>query len=581
MRGRALLFTWSLVGIVPAAAQTVDTTVSVPLRDGVRLGATLLLPAAGGRFPTLVYRTPYGQETAVRTYSTFRAAVAHGYAVLAVDVRGRYTSEGEFDPYRQEGRDGYDTIEWAAGQAWSDGAVGTFGLSYPGAVQWLAAVEHPPHLRAMVPAMTFSRPTNFWYAGGLTDLSWPAWIWLNIAPDVRARKNLPGPRTRAEARTTWGQLGRELTDRLPVTDAPELRDVAPWYFEWLSHPPTDPWWRWADLTSRYDRVGAAVLNLSGWHDDNYGPEGAVTNHLGLMSARRGADDPRSFLIVGPWVHGTAGMNDRTSQAHAGERVFGAEAGIDYDAEILRFMDRYVRGLGNGVERGPRIRVFVMGENVWRTADRWPLPGTERVSFYLSRTTPAGPGALTTRAPSAAGRAVLRSDPAHPVVDPYDAAGGHDYRSLTARDDVLVFETEPLTRDLRVVGNIEASLAVSVDAPDADVWVKLLDVAPNGTAWNLMSPGLDALRLSYRDGRTHSLLEPGRIYQVSLPNLLTGNRFAAGHRIRVVIMPSFMPWFGRNLQTGLSETESAETRPARISLHWGPDHPSRIVLPIVP
>jgi len=559
----------------------VDTTVRIPLRDGVHLGATLLLPAPDGRFPTLIYRSPYGQEAAVRSYSTFRAAAAHGYAVLAVDVRGRYWSEGEFNPYRQEGRDGYDTIEWAAVQPWSTGEVGTFGLSYPGAVQWLAAVEHPPHLRAMVPAMTFSRPTNFWYAGGLTDLSWPSWIWLNIAPDVRQRRDLAGPRTRAEARATWGRLGPELLGRLPITDAPELRDVAPWYFEWLSHPPIDPWWDWADLTTKYERVGAAVLNVSGWHDDNYGPEGALTNHLGLMAARRGQGDPRSDLIIGPWVHGIAGMNNRSAQAHSGERVFGASAGIDYDAEIFRFMDRYVRGIANGVERGPRIRMFVMGENVWRTADTWPLPGTEPVPFYLSRSAGERAGLLTETPPEASGEAALISDPQHPVTDPYDVAGAHDYQAFVPRDDVLLFETAPLSRDLRVVGNIEATLSVSIDAPDADLWVKLLDVAPDGTAWNLMTPGLDALRLSYRDGKTHALLEPGRIYEVSLRNLLTGNQFKRGHRIRVLIMPSFMPWFGRNLQTGRLETESAETRSARITVHWGPGHPSRIVLPIVP
>ena len=576
MRGIVLTIAWCLVGNAAATAQIVDSTVLLPLRDGVRLGATLLLPARSGRFPTLVYRTPYGREAAVRSYSTFRAAARRDYAVLAVDVRGRYGSEGEFDPYRQEGRDGYDTIEWAASQPWSDGAVGTFGLSYPGAVQWLAAVERPPHLRAMVPAMTFSRPTNFWYAGGLTDLSWPAWIWLNIAPDARARKGLTGPRTRSEARATWGKLSGELLARLPITDLPELRDVAPWYFEWLAHPPTDPWWSWADLTTKYERVTAAVLNLSGWHDDNYGPEGALTNHLGLMASRAGQPDPRSYLLLGPWVHGTAGINDRSAEARSGERVFGAAAGIDYDAEILRFMDHYVRGLDNGFDRTPRVRAFVMGENVWRTEDRWPLPGTERRAWYLG-----GAGTLDERAPAAGGQATLTSDPQSPVVDHYEASGAHDYRALVPAADVLRFETEPLDRDLRVLGSIEATLYVSVDAPDADLWVKLLDVAPDGTAWNLMSPGLDALRLSYRDGRTRTPLEPNRVYEVRLDQLLTGNRFARGHRIRILILPSFMPWFGRNLQTGRSETTSAEARIARLTLHWGPDRPARIVLPVVP
>ena len=173
----------------------VETNVAVPMRDGVVLRADLLRPRQGEKFPVLVYRTPYGKDSALKEYGIFRKAVARGYAVVVQDVRGRYASAGEFVPYRNEGRDGYDTIEWAARQPWSNGSVGTFGLSYPGAVQWLAAVESPPHLKAMVPAMTFSTPRNFFYSGGVFDGSWLGWIWNNIAPDARVRKNLPGPRS--------------------------------------------------------------------------------------------------------------------------------------------------------------------------------------------------------------------------------------------------------------------------------------------------------------------------------------------------------------------------------------------------
>ena len=190
--------------------------VAVPMRDGVVLRADILLPADSGRFPTLVYRTPYNKESALREYKTFRKAVARGYAVVAQDVRGRYASDGEFNAYRSEGRDGYDTIEWAAKQPWSDGNVGTFGLSYPGAVQWLAAVESPPHLKAMVPAMTFATPRNFFYSGGVFDGSWLDWIWFNIAPDLRRRKGLPGPRTRKEAAAVWEQAHQRLQAFLPL-----------------------------------------------------------------------------------------------------------------------------------------------------------------------------------------------------------------------------------------------------------------------------------------------------------------------------------------------------------------------------
>jgi hypothetical protein len=577
-----LLFLFALA--VRATAQARETAVPIPMRDGVILRATVLRPRAGDRFPVLVYRTPYGQAAAVENYSTFAAAVKRGYAVVAQDVRGRYLSDGEFDPYRQEGRDGFDTIEWAAAQPWSTGAVGTFGLSYPGAVQWLAAVESPPHLRAMVPAMTFSRPTNFWYAGGVADLSWPAWIWLNIAPDVRRRRGTPGPTTAAEARAGWGKLGTEIANRLPIVEVPELAAIAPWFQEWYRHPPDDPWWDWADLTTKYGRVSAAVLNLSGWHDDNYGPEGALTNHLGLVAARAAEPDSRSRLVLGPWVHGVSGINDRSPGAKSGERVFGAAAGLDYDEEILGFMDHHVRGIPG--RDPPAVRVFVMGENVWRTADRWPLLGTRAATLHLDgggeggHGGPSGGGGgsvgrLSWDPVDRDGRREIRSDPGSPVIDPFaDRPGAHDYRALSDRADVFSYQTAPLDRDLRVIGRIEARLAIETEAPSVDVWVKLLDVAPDGTAWNVMSAGLDVQRST-------TGADAGRRRTVTLGNLMTGNLFRRGHRIRIVVMTSFMPNFARNPQTGLPETIERAIRPARFAVLTGPATPSTLTLPLVP
>lgn len=561
----------------PSRAQVMETDVAVPMRDGVVLRAIVLKPNATGKFPTLVYRTPYGASEAIEDYTTFVHAVDRGYAVVVQDVRGRYQSAGTFNAYMQEGRDGYDTIEWAAKQAWSTGDIGTFGLSYPGAVQWLAAVESPPHLKAMVPAMTFSRPSNFWYAGGLPDLSWPAWIWMNIAPDVRQKRNLPGPRSYKEAGEEWTQLEASLLARLPISNVPELREVAPWYFEWLAHPPNDPWWSWADLTSRYGKTSAAVLNISGWHDENYGPEGALTNYLGLVAARRGEADSRAFLVLGPWVHGVNAIDNRTPKAKSGERTFEGKGGLDYDEEVLRFMDRYVRGKNNGVDKGPRVRTFVMGENVWRMGNTWPLPGTSTQKLALGRTGQAR-GSLAA-SPASDGSWSITSDPDKLVVDQYDAAyGAHDYRALAERSDVMVFESEPLAADTRVVGRIDVRLFVSVDAPDADIFARVFDVAPDGTSWNLMSPGLEVQRLSARVGALP--LVPYQPTEVVVGHSMTGNLFKKGHRVRLVVMPTFHPHFGRNLQTGKRETDSAERRTAKITVHYGPKFPSTIALPVL-
>jgi putative CocE/NonD family hydrolase len=560
--------------LTPATDPVPTYDVPVEMRDGVVLRADVWLPPPGkGRFPTLVYRTPYDRKQS-EADPILRKALAKGYAVVLQDVRGRYGSEGNYVPYRREGEDGYDTIEWAAAQPWSNGAIGTWGLSYPGAVQWLAAVEAPPHLKAMVPAMTFSSPRNFFYAGGAWDLSWLPWIWNNIAPDSRAHLNLTGPRNGAEARDAWKTLRGILPYRLPLSDVPELAEVAPYYLDWLKHRPTDDWWDWAELRGRYGAVKAAVLNFSGWHDEAYGPEGAITNFLGLMAARRNEADPRTRLIIGPWTHGGE------DSPRSGDRSFGPTAPIDYPEMVLRFMDRYVRGVGNGAERDPRVQAFVMGENVWRDGDTLPLPGTRAVSLYLLPGGRLGEKAPGGDAPSSS---AFVSDPAIPVVDPYGATeGARDYRVLTGRKDALVFETEPLQQPLRVVGAVETEIHLSADAPDADLWVKLQDVTPEGPAWNLSSPGTDVLRVSEREGKGPARpLRGEEVVAMRLPNLRTGNYFGRGHRVRIVLMGSFMPHFSRNLQTGDSETESKVTRKATIRIHHDAAHASRIVLPVVP
>jgi putative CocE/NonD family hydrolase len=293
----------NVVSSLALADPVIQTNVPVKMRDGVTLFADVWLPSANGKFPVLVYRTPYSKAGAPKEWTTFDKAVARGYAVVIQDVRDRYASEGDFDPYRNEGHDGYDTIEWAAEQPWSNGVVGTFGLSYPGAVQWLAAIENPPHLKAMVPAMTFATPRNFFYSGGVFDGSWLDWIWFNIAPDIRKRKHLPGPLTRPEAASTWKTDHERMQNFLPMADLPDLKQVAPFYYEWLAHPPTSNWWDFAELRGKYDRVHAAVLNISGWYDEAYGPDGATTNFNGLLAARAHEPHPRTATIIGAWTHG--------------------------------------------------------------------------------------------------------------------------------------------------------------------------------------------------------------------------------------------------------------------------------------
>jgi len=564
----------------PATSDAVTANdVAVPMRDGVVLRADVVRPKRSGPFPVLVYRTPYGKEEALKDYTTFRHAVERGYAVVVQDVRGRYASAGEFRPYENEGRDGYDTIEWTAGQPWSNGKIGTFGLSYPGAVQWLAGVENPPHLKAMVPAMTFSTPRNFFYSGGVWDLSWMEWIWDNIAFDARVRKNLPGPKTYKEAAEAWSQVGPKMQNTLPLRDLGELQGVASYYFDWLTHPAEDPWWDWCELRNKYPQVQAAVLNVSAWYDDNYGPEGATTNFAGLLKARAAQAHPRTSLLLGPWVHGV----DETAKTKSGEREFGQSATIDYDDVVLNWMDHYLRGLDNGVESAKPVRYFVMGDNQWREADAWP-PVSNQTSYYLTGIANGMRiGGLATKAPAEPEQhSTFPSDPANPVRNAYESSGAHDYRQLARRSDVLTFDSAVLDRDTEVTGPIKERIYFSCDCRDADLWVRLLDVAPDGTAFNLMSPGLDVQRASYRDlKRGRQLLRPDRIYELTLDRLITSNVFQKGHRIRVQISATFFPNFSRNLHNGELENVSAKMQKANIRVYHDAAHPSQVVLPLIP
>lgn len=560
-----------------AAPGVVQHDVAVPMRDGTVLRADLWRPAAEGRHPTLVYRTPYGKTETTRG-PLVRQAVGRGYAVLVQDVRGRYASDGVFRAYEQEGADGYDTIEWAAAQPWSSGRVGTFGLSYPGAVQWLAAIQSPPHLVAMVPAMTFASPMHFWYTGGVWDGSWLQWTWFNIAPDLRTRGGVSGPRTYAAARAAWKTEGRAAQERLPLMAMPAFKGIADWYYDWMRHPAFDPWWQWAELTDKYARVSAAVLNISGWHDEMYGPVGATTNFSGLVATRGGrVRDARTQVVVGPWTHGSDWESSRI-----GTREMGPAAVVDYEALVLDWLDRWVKEAANGVDERPAVRLYAMGAGAWREGDTWPPPADRR-ALYLGGSASEGKqaGTLDWSVPDHTGRATFVSDPARPVRDPHDGeAGGLDFRALSSMPGVLTFETAPLDRDLEIVGPIDAEIHVSVDAPDTDLWVKLLDVAPDGTAFNLMSTGLDVIRASYRHRTAaRELLTPGTIYRLDLRTLMTANRFRRGHRIRVALMASFAPNMSRNLHTGALETESAETRVARITVYTGGAHASRLIVPV--
>jgi putative CocE/NonD family hydrolase len=543
----------------------------IPLRDGVKLGADLYRPAGDAACPVLLIRTPY--EKGRSEHEFVAGALERGYAVVVSDVRGRYSSEGDFDPYRHEGPDGYDTIEWVAAQPWSNGRVATAGLSYPGAVQWLAAVESPPHLVCAFPAMCFSSGRQFFYFGGAFDLSWLSWTVENIAAEDRRRRGVStGPQTTREARQWWREHGREALARVPLRDQPALAGIAPFYSDWLDHPDDGPYWHFADLESRHSQVRVPIFNFSGWHDEGYGPIGAVRNFTGLRERAATPDARSPRLMIGPWVHGSPGTG------RVGARDFTSAAAIDYPRLVLDWCDLHARGIDRGLGSEPPVRVFVMGANEWRTSPTWPLASTAR-TYYLR----AG-GRLTTDAP-AHGEAqdTYTFDPNHPVEDPHyeEGLGPRDQRAIEARADVLTFTTPPLEEDVEVIGHIEFRLWIASSAPDTDFICRLIDVEPDGTAWNLMSPTLEVLRAKYRHGETEPVyLTPGRPQELRLKLGLTANRFLRGHRIRVQVMSSFFPHLDRNPNTGRPSAIESRLVPARQSIFHDAARPSRVILPVV-
>lgn len=560
----------------------IEPNLATRMRDGVVLRGDLYRPdgaAADVAHPVLLERTPYDKSggAAGRGPGAFIGkALARGYAVFVQDVRGRYASEGVFDPYRQEGRDGFDTVEWIAAQPWSNGKVGTFGLSYPGATQWQLAIESPPHLSCIFPAMTYSSARAFIYFGGAFDMSWIPYLIQNIAPDMRRRLNLPVPPGHAD-REGRDAAARAALWHVPLNDLADLRDTCPFFYEWLDHPDDGEYWDFANIEANYDRVTVPAFNFSGWHDEGYGPVGAVRNFAGARARGGSAAAQNPRLMIGPWTHGGQ------SRSRFGDRDFGAGAAIAYDELVLDWSDLHLRGVTrNALSSQPPVRVFTMGTNRWRSAETWPIPNTRHETWFLR----AG-GRLSTGAPAdGEGTAQYTYDPADPVVDPQGGPyagvlGPFDQQEVAKRPDVLVFRSDPLAADLEVTGQIEIRLWIASSAPDTDFHVHVLDEEPDGRAWNLMSPTVAVIRARYRnDERYPELMTPGRPYELVLRLPITSNCFLQGHRVRVHVTSSFFPHLDRNPNTGRPVPAEGRFEVARQTVFHDARWPSRLILPVI-
>lgn len=574
----------------------VEKNVMVPMRDGIKLATDVYRPDVSEAVPTLVQRVPYNKELPlIQGYivDLLRAAQA-GYAVVVQDTRGCYASEGEYQPFFQEGADGADTIAWAASQSWSDGKIGTIGLSYYGVTQWQAALQSPKALLAMAPGVTTADYYESWtYQGGAFQLGFVLNWALSFGFGEQMRRLAKGQITPQDMGGVLQSMGTMSTTyaHLPLTDMPILKEIAPYYFDWLTHSSYDDYWRAVAPQEGYERVTTPAFNIGGWFDLFL--RGTLTNYQG-MKQRGGSEAARQHqrLLIGPWTHGYWGA------IYAGQDygLFASLDGADGTGQQLRWFDHWLKGADNGVASEKPVRLFVMGANTWRDEDDWPLPDTQYRPYYLQSSgnanTTAGSGTLSSETPAADEREdVYLYNPHHPVPTTGGAtllpdllvarnAGPLDQRQVEAREDVLVYSSPVLEKEVEVTGPIALVLYVSSSAKDTDFTGTLVDVYPDGRAF-LLTDGI--LRARFRESLSRPvLLEPGQVYELRLDLGATSNVFQVGHRIRVDISSSNFPRYDRNTNTGGTIASEAEKDfvQAVNRVYHDASHPSHLILPII-
>ncbi|HVL66310.1 MAG TPA: CocE/NonD family hydrolase [Vicinamibacterales bacterium] len=545
------------------------------MRDGVTLYADVYRPAQEGRFPALLMRTPYNKDGTTQSarLAMTVAAVRRGYVVVVQDTRGQFKSEGTFDPYRQEILDGHDTIEWVARLPWVDGNVGTFGLSYPGAVQWMTAPTRPPHLRAMAPAMTFAHANHFVYHGGIFEADFIEWF---LGRQIRERRARRLPLTSSEEiAAAWRRDGQAWMDHRPLRDLPLMHGF-PYWREWVDNPIESGYWKPYDIEAQHSMVNVPVLNLSGWNDDPYGQPGAIRNFVG-MRARGATQEARDGqrLVMGPWTHGVPTMSRTTY----GGVDYGPNAAIDYVDLQLRFFDRWLKKIDEGYSNEAPVKIFVMGENRWRDEKEWPPARTVEEPRYLA---PAG--TLLRRAAPAEGSASFVYDPARPVAVPQpDDTGTVEWRDVVRSLGVVTFTSEPLERPIEITGHVLARLWVGADVPDTDVTVRLLASRPDGRT-RALTNAYGALRTRYRsteDPQPPRPLTAGEPVELTISVGYTSVVVPAGDRLQAIVTGSMRQGLETHLNTWEPFTAPAQARAATLRVHWGHRFPSRIVLPLIP
>jgi putative CocE/NonD family hydrolase len=567
----------------------VEHDIRVPMRDGVTLAADLYRPDVGTSVPALLTRTPYGPVMAQSAYEPERLARA-GFAVLVQHCRGRFGSEGDWTYVHCEVEDGYDTVEWAAAQPWCDGRVGMFGQSYAGNTQWLAAQSRPPHLVALAPEACAA---DYWEGtfgtGGAFRLAlrvgWTAVVigqmarqWGIVDPELdhvrEVTENLMAAQRLGDA-TLARKTARDTLDRIfrtrPLRDNPLWHARASWLDEAFEHESRhDSTWLRFNPTTHYSAIGLPALHIGSWYDIHLGA--TLRHYTGMRDQAPGA--PTQRLIIGPWDHW------HPREHVVGDLDFGPAAAVDITKVRLDWFRRWL--LDQRQPDQPPVRIFVMGENVWRDEPDWPLARTQYTSWYLHSN-----GTLAPTPPSTTdGFDQYTHDPRHPVPTtggPLLGSGGEqpgplDQREVASRADVLTYTSEPLDREVELTGPVTVDLWASTTAPDTDFVAVLVDVHPDGRMLNLCEGAVRA-----RHVLPNPPLVTGAVYHFGIDLAATSVLLAPGNRIALHISSSSFPAIEPNPGTGnpLGTDTDADLRPAQQAIHHDRAHPSRVVLPVTP
>jgi putative CocE/NonD family hydrolase len=535
----------------------------VPMRDGVHLSANIFRPDVKSRVPTVLIRTPYGKGADLP--AGYQPFIDRGYAVMIEDVRGRYASEGTFRPLAQEGPDGYDTLDWVASQAWSDGKAGMIGGSYLGITQWQVALLNNPHLKAISPVVSGydDYRDRFYSPGGAMKLGHRL-LWL--------RENLRAPGYKPP------EFDRFVL-HLPLRTADRAatgQTLSIWQHS-VDHPADDAFWQSVSVRDQIQRVHVPVLSFGGWYDN------FVQSDLEAYSALS-ARSASNRIVIGPWPHN---MSIKFPEVD-----FGPNSSAAVRTMQLDWMDHWLKGKESAMISRPPVRIFVMGINEWREEREWPILRAKPTPFYLTGKAAAntlhGGGELSKNKPRKELPDQFVFDPRNPAPTQGGAVccnptvypwGPMDQRKVESRPDVLVYTSSVLKKEVEVTGPIRVVLYASTSAPDTDFTAKLVDVFPDGSA-RILTDGI--LRLRYRESlEKPAATIPGQTYQVTVDAGVTSNVFLKGHAIRLEISSSNFPRFDRNPNTGRPVAEETELRTARQTVYHDRTQASYVLLPIVP